>query len=478
MVHDAVTAYLEGVQLLAHRRSAAAAVLARARQARERFEALQGDLETARRALQAIRSNLDPFSPRNEKEVLWLLEDRREALAREHDRCFREAANLAHQALELDPELPEARRALVGLYVERLDQIEQQGNLAEQPLLESLIQRYDDGTYGARLSATATVTVRSDLPGMVTAYRLVEDERRLRPADEHPVGETPVTATLEPGRWLLMVKRDGCLDARYPLRVRRGQHLELNAWLPLAGEIPPDFLYVPAGAAPLGGDPEAFEEELTEIEVPAFAIARHPVTCGEYLEFLNALIHHAPEEARRRVPRGPNRAPRWLLGSDGRYRLPLIDAEGDAITARQPVMLVNAWDAEAYCAWRSGRYGLPFRLPTPAEWEKAARGADGRFFPWGDRFDASFCNSRPARGVRPRLEPVGTFPEDTSPYGVMEMAGGVSELTAGQGEHPRRVCGGAFFLSGPQCRLARRVDQAPDQEAPSVGFRICFSLNR
>ncbi len=95
-----------------------------------------------------------------------------------------------------------------------------------------------------------------------------------------------------------------------------------------------------------------------------------------------------------------------------------------------PVILIDWFDAVAYCRFRSERDGIEIRLPTELEWEKAARGTDGRFYPWGDHFDPTFCLMRSSRPFLAQPEPVGTFPIDTSPYGVRDMAGGVREWVA------------------------------------------------
>src|SRR5262249_52321483 len=95
-----------------------------------------------------------------------------------------------------------------------------------------------------------------------------------------------------------------------------------------------------------------------------------------------------------------------------------------------PVLLVNWFDAVEYCRWVSATRHIDVRLPTEIEWEKAARGTDGRFHPWGDHFDPTFCKMRESRAVYPQPEPVGTFEVDASPYGVRDMAGSMREWIA------------------------------------------------
>src|SRR5262249_43320914 len=93
-----------------------------------------------------------------------------------------------------------------------------------------------------------------------------------------------------------------------------------------------------------------------------------------------------------------------------------------------PAVSINWRDATAYVAWLADHTGHPWRLPSEAEWEKAARSTDGRIYPWGDFFDLSRANT--GDGTERTTTPVGSFPSGISPYGALDMAGNVWEWTS------------------------------------------------
>ncbi len=95
-----------------------------------------------------------------------------------------------------------------------------------------------------------------------------------------------------------------------------------------------------------------------------------------------------------------------------------------------PSYAISYFDALAYCAWLSKKTGLSYRLPTSLEWDKAARGVDGRAFPMGPQLEPSFAKLRESRPEASQPEPVGAFPLDVSPFGVRDMVGGVQDWTA------------------------------------------------
>ncbi|RME49954.1 MAG: protein kinase, partial [Deltaproteobacteria bacterium] len=182
-----------------------------------------------------------------------------------------------------------------------------------------------------------------------------------------------------------------------------------------------------------GGDPRAYETlPRMEVTLPSFLISKFPVTLGEYLDFINALQDSDPQTSRERLPSNryestickQDETGRWvpnhglLFEGEARKRYP-----DRAHALKLPVLCVRWYDAVAYIRWRSARDGIPYRLPTELEWEKAARGVDGRFFPWGNHHEPTYCKMQNSRPEPTQPEPIGIFEQDCSPYGVRDMAG-------------------------------------------------------
>ncbi|MBM4109726.1 MAG: formylglycine-generating enzyme family protein, partial [Phycisphaerae bacterium] len=158
--------------------------------------------------------------------------------------------------------------------------------------------------------------------------------------------------------------------------------------LPLPSELAPDDCYVPAGWFWSGGDPEAVDGmPRRRLWCEGLVFKRFPVTNRDYLAFLDDLVSRGrEEEALRWVPRqraglaGEEGAMNYRREANGRFEL-AADAEGDLWLPDWPVINVHFGCAVAYPRWLAERSGLPWRLPGELEWEKAARGVDGRFFP-------------------------------------------------------------------------------------------------
>ena len=199
----------------------------------------------------------------------------------------------------------------------------------------------------------------------------------------------------------------------------------------------------------------------------AFRITRTLITNAQYAAFLAATGHPAPDVdpetwAGYRLihPFDRTRRHAWTGGKIPNGR------------AGHPVVLVNHDDVLAFAAWLSEASGRSWRLPSEAEWEKAARGTDGRRFPWGEAWDAGRLNSHD-QGPFDTL-PVGSFPEGASPFGLQDAAGQVFEWT-GTPAGARRfiVKGGSWDDSGcGVCRPAARHSRPAHLKHILIGFRL------
>ena len=241
-----------------------------------------------------------------------------------------------------------------------------------------------------------------------------------------------------------------------------------------------EFALVPGGTTMLGGDPLAWEcLEKRNVTLGPYLLSRTPVTCGQYLCFLDALIEkYGLAAAAQRVPRDDRtQQPLWPM-DNGRYSLPTTDSNGLKWTSSLPVVGIDCSDAGAYCAWLDTVYGPGHRLPTEDEWEKAARGNDGRAFPWGNRWHATYCHTRKATGGTAVRDPGTDFALDQSVYGIRQLAGGVSEWTgSGIKDTVDRVIKGGNWTSGTlECRSASRYGESMDNVRNNLGFRVARSL--
>lgn len=198
-----------------------------------------------------------------------------------------------------------------------------------------------------------------------------------------------------------------------------------------------------------------------------FFVTRTPITNREYAAFVADTSHRAPD-----VDSATWRGYRLVHPFARTRRHAWRDGAPPPGREDHPVVLVSHGDATAYAAWLSARTERVWRLPAALEWEKAARGPDGRRFPWGDRFDPALLNSHDA-GPFDTL-PVGGFPAGASVYGVLDAAGQVFEWTASPGNPGRfLVKGGSWDDRGcGVCRPAARHARPAGIRHILIGFRL------
>jgi formylglycine-generating enzyme required for sulfatase activity len=263
----------------------------------------------------------------------------------------------------------------------------------------------------------------------------------------------------------------------------------------LVGNDGAEMVLVPSGEFSMGSDRdeldrlqasrESFGDEIPRhrVYLDAFYIDKYEVTNAHFQQFVQATGHRTQAElvngANWRAPRGP----------------------GSSITGleQHPVVQVSQEDAKAYCSW-AGK-----RLPTEAEWEKAARGTDGQHYPWGNQFDGrrvNFCDTNCAYKWKDNAAndgyrytaPVGSYEEGKSPYGAYDMAGNVWEWVAdwydanyyrhspahnpqGPASGDKTVLrGGGWGDLALHVRASDRVRRAPARQNDTFGFRCAKTL--
>ena len=478
-------AWLDGSAEAERRHREAGALADAGRAAAERYRGLTVDVARAEEAAEALVGAFRPWQSVDEKLPLLQARERVEELRTEHALAFAETVKLLEAAVVAEQGHAGARAALADLWRGRLEAAEGRGDRADTAYALAMIRRYDDGALAPVVSGDGTLELASDPPGAeVTLHRLVSRHGILAPDEGRALGPAPVgPLDLPMGSWLAILRMPGCRDVRYPVHVARNGEWRGRVRLRTDDEIGEDFVLVPAGPFPYGEG-----KERRRVDLPDFAIARYPVTFDEYGRFLDSLPSEAAEV---RTPVTSTEGAWMERGPDGRFRPMawLIDAEphlpryrrayGDDFLCRLPVAAVTFDDAEAFCAWRSRETGREWRLPTEEEWEKAARGVDGRRFPWGDLEDASLAKCRDSWPEPAQPEPVGAFPTASSVYGMGDAAGGVWEWTDSWFDDQRvlRVLrGGAWNGGALLFRCAFRGRQEPPARDAAFGFRCARSL--
>ncbi|MEW6688501.1 MAG: SUMF1/EgtB/PvdO family nonheme iron enzyme [Pseudomonadota bacterium] len=199
----------------------------------------------------------------------------------------------------------------------------------------------------------------------------------------------------------------------------------------------------------------------------AYAITATPVTNRQYAAFVADTGHRAPD-----VDRATWDAYGLIHPYERTRRFAWTHGKPPAGREDHPVVLVSQADALAYARWLARRTGARWRLPTELEWEKAARGADGRTFPWGNEFDPARLNSHDAGPFD--TTPVGAYPGGASPYGVLDAAGQVYEWTATLAAPGRAIVkGGSWDDRGcGVCRPAARHARPLEMKHLLIGFRL------
>lgn len=242
-----------------------------------------------------------------------------------------------------------------------------------------------------------------------------------------------------------------------------------------------NLILISAGTFTMGSDNRAADEKpIHKVFLEAYFIGKYEVTNAEYFEFWNSIQtdktnttentqHHTPEDF---------------------IHIPHIGKWQDRAKEypNHPVVGVSWHDANAYAKWKG------MRLPTEAEWEKAARGYTDRTWPWGNALEEYANTTSNEDGYPNRIAPVGSFKQGKSYYGAMDMAGNVWEWTSdwysdvyyhnSPKQNPtgpkngswRVIRGGSWIDAIPRCSTTFRFHQYPNLKTSFIGFRVAKTV--
>jgi formylglycine-generating enzyme required for sulfatase activity len=236
----------------------------------------------------------------------------------------------------------------------------------------------------------------------------------------------------------------------------------------------PFTIEIPAGEFIMG---DASDGSQHTRYLPAYRIGKYPVTNTQYRRFVD-------DGGYTEKWRTCWTAAGWQWRSQRDVKEPLLWNDPRWYLDNHPVVGVSWYEAVAYCNWLTATTGQSYRLPSEAEWEKAARGTDGRRWPWGNDFEQGEANTWESE-IR-QTSVVGLFPRGQSPYGLQDCAGNVWEWCATKwqnsyqdyaddndlnGDDMRCLRGGSWDNVRSYARVAYRLRDTPDNRSVNQGFR-------
>lgn len=450
-------------------------------------------------------------------EALWELEQ--QAAEAERDAMELET-NTIHDlstACSLGRETPagqEAADLLGDLYVKRAERDERAGKAAVAEAYEGLVEQLGREKHQRWLSRMGSFEVEVWPSEMQVSLYQVEKGLRweARRNSELPPGRIR-QMEVKAGSWLLHLRHNG-VEAWLPMVVKRGERWTVRApvgddVIRLPHRLRPHEVFVPKGWFRAGGDRGATGGlPPSEVWVDDLIGMRDPVTCREGLRWI--LAKHEALRGEQEVD--PNLLPchsnesgerRYLIQRSGDTYVHGKDLGGRDWGPDLPLACVTVAQANAYAAWLNeadaAQLGASrWRLPHELEWEKLARGVDGRPWPWGDRFHRRWAQLYDTVESNHGPVAVGTPAEDVSVYRARGVVGNVQQwcsnawtprlpvdsegrmrvdLTSDASSHAQRsIRGGSWMASEARAAPACRTAAPPERAFPTVGFRLVRSV--
>ncbi|HEY2902233.1 MAG TPA: bifunctional serine/threonine-protein kinase/formylglycine-generating enzyme family protein [Polyangia bacterium] len=372
-----------------------------------------------------------------------------------------------------------------------------------------LLATYDDGNIRTnRLNANARLRIDTTPEHLNARAEIFDGSTYRTMGPQRGLSRAPLVLDLAPGSYRVVFEEsDAHVGFEYPIVLSAGEFFDRSIWVPPKSTVPDGFVYVPEGRFLFGSGDEEMRTGFLEtvpihqVNTQPFLISRFETTVREWISFLESL----PSDRRKeRLPHGsadayggavslrPLPGGRWeymIRPANKTYRSEsgksFVYDDRKQLAFQDwtnfPVSGISPEDARAFCDWLNTSGKVPLaRVCTEYEWERAARGADARDFPHGNKLapqDANFDLTYNRRDEAFGPDEVGSHPASDSPFGISDLVGNVWEITNSVLDRGQQVIrGGSFYQFRPTQQSPNRQPIASTTRDQTIGLRVCASL--
>lgn len=528
---DPAQRYPDGVAFgLALRRAQAQCILLQADVLRVRTETLRQESQKLTAQAAGELAELGFCHP-GRKAHAWALQEQATQLEDEAHQREAQWAQQVRAVLAVDPGLPTGRASLIGWLTDRYRRAARESRPRDAKLLLAELEterklfadlRLDPvppplrpvvGAADDVLSRRAYLSLRTRPDAVIEIARVTMQRRRLEVGDYRRYGVGALEhVPLGAGRVVVRITAPDCSPVIYPIELILGEHAHLTppgATVARALPLPPatgmarDDVYIAPGWCWLGGQPFAPDAPSgRRVWIDGFVIKANPVTHREWLAYMHALAAEGRgDEAWERRPRVPLRSsavPTYRRhAEDGGAGFTMrADRVAPDVALDWPVSGISWHDARAYARWRAAVDGVPWRLPSEWEFEKAARCNDGRRLPWGEHLEPRWTRVAGSTLESYCVAPVSDQTGDVTVHGVrwtvgnvltwcldaFDFAGPHSDRVldvgrlVGTSDPGGRMLRGAAYLHAPDIvSCSTRFASPPDHRTSALGLRLVRS---